>query len=107
MKIARIEKIHDSSDNTQRVVTLTYHNVRKNRDGKWIGTPVKVDRSVNDLVLFDDALNEPMLNPSIQKEEVSEIDTNEPEETIETNQNIDEKDETRNDEIRNNINENL
>ena len=25
---ARIEKIHDSRDNTQRVVTLTYHNVR-------------------------------------------------------------------------------
>ena len=68
-------------------ITLTYHNVSKNRDGKWIGTPVRVDRSVNDLVLVDDALNESILNPSIQKEEVTEIDTNKPEETIESNQN--------------------
>ena len=35
LKIARIEKIHDSRVNTQIIVTLTYHNVRKNRDGKW------------------------------------------------------------------------
>ena len=82
-----MKKIHESRDNTQRVVTLTYHNVSKNRDGKWIGTPVRVDRSVNDLVLVDDALNESMLNPSIQKEEVTEINTNEPEEIIETNRN--------------------
>ena len=97
LKIARIEKNHESRDNTQRVVTLTYHNVSKNRDGKWIGTPVRVDRSVNDLIIVDDALNESMLNPSIQKEEVekyneeTEIDTNEPEENIETNQNNGEK----------------
>ena len=95
LKIARIEKIHDSRDNTQRVVTLTYHNVRKNKDGEWIKTPVKVDRSINDLVLVDDALNESMLNPSIQKEGVSEINTDRPEET---NQQNDENDETRNDE---------
>ena len=50
LKIARIEKIHESRDNTQRVITLTYQNVSKNRYGKWIGTPVRVDRSVNDLV---------------------------------------------------------
>ena len=42
-----------------------------------------------------------MLNPSIQKEEVTEIDTNKTEKIIETNQNIDENDETRNDETRN------
>ena len=68
LKLARIEKIHDSRDSTQRVVTLTYHNVKQNKDGDWIGTPVRVDRSINDLVLVDDALNESMLNPSIIKE---------------------------------------
>ena len=47
------------------MVTLTYHNVRLNKDGEWIGTPVKVDRCINDLILVDDALNESMLNPSI------------------------------------------
>ena len=89
MRIARIEKIHESRDNTQRVVTLTYHNVSKNRDGKWIGTPVRVDRSVNDLIIVDDALSESMLNPNIQKDEVekfneeAEIDRKEPEENIE------------------------
>ena len=64
LKLARIEKIHDSRYNTQRVVTLTYHNVKQNKDGDWIGTPVRVDRSIN-----DNALNESMLNPSILKEE--------------------------------------
>ena len=68
---------------------------------------MRVDRSVNDLVLVDDALNESMLNPSIQKEEVTKIDTNEPEEIIETNQNNDENDETIRDELRNDTNENV
>ena len=67
LKLARIIKIHDSRDKTQRVVTLTYHNVKQNKDGEWIGKPVRVDRSINDLVLVDDALNESMLNPSIIK----------------------------------------
>ena len=31
LKLARIEKIHDSRDNTQRVVTITYHNVNRIR----------------------------------------------------------------------------
>ena len=65
LKLARIEEIHDSRDDTQRVVTLTYHDVRLNKNGDWIGTPVKVDRCINDLILVDDALNESMLNPSI------------------------------------------
>ena len=65
LKLARIEKIHDSRDNTQRVVTLTYHNVRLNKDGEWIGTPVQVDRCINDLILVDNALNESMLNPRL------------------------------------------
>ena len=33
LKLARIEKIHASRDNAQRVVTLTYNNVRVNKDG--------------------------------------------------------------------------
>ena len=81
LKLARIEKIHDSRDNTQRVVTLTYHNVKQNKDGDWIGTPVRVDRSINDLVLVDDALNESMLNPSIIKEK-NPLENNEKKEEI-------------------------
>ena len=65
LKLARIVKIHDSRDETQRVVTLTYSNVKQNKDGKWIGTPITVDRSINDIIPVDDALNESMLNPSI------------------------------------------
>ena len=34
-----------------------------NKDGDWIGTPVTVERSVNDLVLVDNALNDSMLGP--------------------------------------------
>ena len=63
LKFARIDKIHKSRDNAQRVVTLTYNNVRMNKNGDWIGTPVTVDRSVNDLVLVDNALNDSMLGP--------------------------------------------
>ena len=37
LKIARIEKIHESRDNAQRVVTLTYQNVSKNKNGEWKG----------------------------------------------------------------------
>ena len=67
LKLARIEKIHDTKDNAQRVVTLTYHNIRLNKDGEWIGTPIQVDRCVNDLILVDNALNESMLNPKLLK----------------------------------------
>ena len=58
LKIARVEEIKESRDNAQRVVVVTYHNVGINKKGDWIGTPVTVERSVNDLVLVDDALNE-------------------------------------------------
>ena len=57
LKIARIDEIKESRDNVQRVVILTYHNVSKNINGQWIGTPMTVERSVNDLILVDDALN--------------------------------------------------
>merc|ERR1711873_14379 len=54
-------RMHKSRDNAQRVVTLTYNNIRMNKNGDWIGTPATVDRSVNDLVLVDNALNDSML----------------------------------------------
>ena len=38
-----------------------------NKDGEWIGTPVRVERSVNDLVIVDNALNDCMLSPQIKK----------------------------------------
>ena len=63
LKFARIDRIHESRDNAQRVVTLTYNNVRMNKNGDWIGTPVTVDRSINDLVLVDNALSDSMLSP--------------------------------------------
>ena len=113
LKIARIEKIHESRDNAQRVVTLTYHNVSKNKDGKWIGTPVRVDRSVNDLIIVDDALSESMLNPNRHKDKVrnyneeTEIDTKEPEENIELQENNDENDKTIRDELGNDENDKL
>ena len=65
-------EIHDSRDETQRLVTLTYHNVKKNKDGEWIGKPVRVDRSINDLILVDNALNEAMLNTNKLKERMKD-----------------------------------
>ena len=72
----RIEAIKESRDNVQRVVTLTFYNVSKNRNGRWIGTPITVERSVKDLILVDDALNESMLNPKVKEHEI-ENDINE------------------------------
>ena len=75
LKFARIDKIHESRDNAQRVVTLTYNNVRINKDGEWIGTPIRVERSVNDLVLVDNALSDSMLGsrtPNTKKNEKEE-----------------------------------
>ena len=67
LKLARIEEIKESRDDAQRVVVVTYHNVGINKKGEWIGTPVTVERSVNDLVLVNDALDESMLNPELKK----------------------------------------
>ena len=75
LKFARIDKIHESRDNAQRVVTLMYNNVRVNKDGEWIGTPIRVERSVNDLVLVDNALSDSMLGsrtPNTKKSEKEE-----------------------------------
>ena len=65
LKLARILKVHDSRDEAQRVATLTYNNVKQRKDGTWIGTPITVDRSINDIIPVDKALNESMLNPNI------------------------------------------
>ena len=80
LKLGRMEKIHASRDNAQRVVTLTYNNVRVNKDGEWIGTPIQVERSINDLVLVDNALSDSMLNPRIL--EVRSNDKNEQEKEV-------------------------
>ena len=72
LKIARVEKIHPSRDNAQRVVTLTYNNVRVNKDGEWIGTPIRVERSINDLVIVHNALSHAMLNPRLLKDKYND-----------------------------------
>ena len=95
MKFARILKINDSRDEAQRILTLTYNNIKKRKDGTWIGTPISVERSINDVIPIDNALNESMLNPSILENE-----GNNP-----NNENYDETDETaidKGDEIANN-----
>ena len=38
-----------------------------NKDGEWVGTPIQVERCVNDLILVDNALSESMLNPRLLK----------------------------------------
>ena len=55
---------------TRLIVIVTYHNVSINKKGEWIGTPITVERSVNDLVLVDDALDESMLNPELQNMDI-------------------------------------
>ena len=48
--------------------------MRINKDGEWIGTPIRVERSINDLVIVDNALNDSMLNPRILREKNCEED---------------------------------
>merc|ERR1711873_353629 len=67
MKFARVLQINESKDDAQRILTLEYNNIRKNKDGNWIGTPKIVERSINDVIPIDKAVNESMLNPSILK----------------------------------------
>ena len=88
MKFARILKINDSRDEAQRILTLTYTNIKKRKDGTWIGTPITVERSINDVIPVDNALNESMLNPGIL---VNEENTSNSE--TDNNANNDENDE--------------
>jgi len=64
MKFARVLKINESKDNAQRILTLEYNNIRKNKEGMWIGTPVIVERSINDVIPIDKAMNESVMNLS-------------------------------------------
>merc|ERR1711872_349490 len=72
MKFARVLKINESKDNAQRILTLTYNNIKKRKDGNWIGIPMIVERSINDVIPIDNAVNESMLNPSILEKVVTD-----------------------------------
>ena len=65
MKFARVLEINDSKDDAQRILTLAYNNIKKRKDGNRTGTPISVERSINDIIPIDTALNESMLSPSI------------------------------------------
>ena len=73
LRLARVDKIHDSRDGSQRIVGVTYQNVRKNKDGNWIGTSTRVERCVKDIILVDSALNDATLHPVA--EATAEVDT--------------------------------
>ena len=73
LRLARVDKIHDSRDGSQRIVGVTYQNVRKNKDGNWIGTATRVERCVKDIILVDSALNDATLHPVA--EATAEVDT--------------------------------
>ena len=60
--MARVDKIKESWDGSQRVVVVTYTNIGINKKGNWIGTPVSVD-----LVLVDAALDDSTLSPEVNK----------------------------------------
>ena len=71
-RLARVDEIKKSRDDTQRVVVVTYQNVNINKRGEWVGYPVTVERCVSDAILVDDALNESMFNPSSKIQENEE-----------------------------------
>ena len=104
MKFARVLEINDSRDNAQRILTLAYNNIKKRKDGNWTGTPISVERSINDIIPIDIALNESMLSPSIlEKEKHITVDENidESDENVldDTDGNIDKSDENMLDDI--------
>merc|ERR1711893_2946 len=53
---------------------LEYNNIKKNKEGIWIGTPVKVERSINDVIPIDKAINESVMNLSVSKTELDDTD---------------------------------
>ena len=71
MRFARVLKINESKDNAQRILTLTYNNIKKRKDGNWTGIPTTVERSINDVIPIDTALNESMLSPSMLEKEIA------------------------------------
>ena len=70
MKLARVLQINESKDNAQRILTLEYNNIKKNKEGNWIGTPKIVERSINDVILVDKAINESLLNSGLSVTDV-------------------------------------
>ena len=83
MRFARVLKINESKDNAQRILTLTYNNIKKRKDGNWTGIPTIVERSINDVIPIDNAVNESMLSPSILEKEIAN-DTDETDENVST-----------------------
>ena len=73
LRLARVDKIHDSRDGSQRIVGVTYQNVRQNKDGNWIGTATRVERCVKDIILVDSVLNDATLHPVAETN--AEVDT--------------------------------
>ena len=74
MKLARVLQINESKDNAQRILMLEYNNIKKNKEGIWIGTPKTVERSINDVIPIGKAINESLLNLSSSETEVEAKD---------------------------------
>ena len=56
-------------------LSLAYNNIKKRKDCNWTGIPTTVERSINDVIPIDTALNESMLSPSmLEKKIVIDID---------------------------------
>ena len=49
---------------------VTYHDINLNKKSEWVGNQVTVERCISDVVLVDNALNESMLNPKLQIENI-------------------------------------
>ena len=80
MKLARILRITESKDNAQRILMLEYNNIKKNKEGNWVGTPITVERSINDVIPIGKAINESLINldsSEIEVEAEDEVQGNE------------------------------
>ena len=62
MKLARVLRITESKDNAQRILMLEYNNIKKNKEGNWVGTPITVERSINDVIPIGKAIDESLIN---------------------------------------------
>ena len=87
---------------------LEYNNIKKNKEGNWVGIPKTVERSINDVIPIGKAINESMLNLSsgeIEVEAEDEVQGNE--ENIVHEENInDEIEEATGDENLNQVDDN-
>ena len=102
MKFARVLKVNESKDNAQRILTLAYNNIKKRKDGNWTGIPITVERSINDVIPIDTALNKSMLSPIMLEKEIDidkNIDETDENALINADENTNERDETALDDI--------